>query len=272
MSPTAPAEGPSSATSSLAVLPHRPAPPPACAPPAGSPPACSPPACAPPAGSPPARSPTGQLPTGTPARVVSTEQASAFSSAPPAPPSQASCGPPRCTGPPAAPTCSAPSTRRPWPTPGTPPPGGWPPSCPTTSRSSRFGLDGSFAAYLGRLIPWGAPVTLLGETPEQVATAQRELVGIGIDRPAAAATGTPGDWSGGAPLATVRRAGFGDLATARAGEHTSDVTIVVLDVRRTPEWDTGHLAGAVHVPLHDLLRRTDEIPPGQPQGPHDRRA
>ena len=56
-----------------------------------------------------------------------------------------------------------------------------------------FDLDGSFATYLGWLIPWGTPLTLLGRTPEQVAGAQRELVRIGIDRPAAAATGDPRD-------------------------------------------------------------------------------
>ena len=50
-----------------------------------------------------------------------------------------------------------------------------------------FDLDGSFATYLGWLIPWGTPLTLLGRTPEQVAEAQRELARIGIDRPAAAA-------------------------------------------------------------------------------------
>ena len=46
-----------------------------------------------------------------------------------------------------------------------------------------FGLDGAFATYLGWLITWGTPVTLLGETPEDIAEAQRELVRIGIDRP-----------------------------------------------------------------------------------------
>ncbi|MST35310.1 MBL fold metallo-hydrolase, partial [Acidimicrobiaceae bacterium USS-CC1] len=52
-----------------------------------------------------------------------------------------------------------------------------------------FGLDGSLATYLAWLIPWGTPVTLLGETAADVAAAQRELVRVGIDRPAAAATG-----------------------------------------------------------------------------------
>ena len=55
-----------------------------------------------------------------------------------------------------------------------------------------FDLDGSFATYLGWLIPWGTPLTLLGRTPGQVAEAQRELTRIGIDRPAAAAVGSPG--------------------------------------------------------------------------------
>ncbi|MFD0478382.1 rhodanese-like domain-containing protein [Nonomuraea thailandensis] len=54
-----------------------------------------------------------------------------------------------------------------------------------------LGLDGLMATWLGWLIDWGAPLTLIGETPEQVAAAQRELVRIGVDRVAAAATGTP---------------------------------------------------------------------------------
>ena len=58
-----------------------------------------------------------------------------------------------------------------------------------------FGLDGGFATYLGWLIEWGTPVTLLGESADDVAEAQRELVRIGIDRPAAHATGGPKDWS-----------------------------------------------------------------------------
>ena len=58
-----------------------------------------------------------------------------------------------------------------------------------------FGLDGGFATYLGWLVAWGTPITLLGETADDVAQAQRELVRIGIDRPAAHATGKPEDWS-----------------------------------------------------------------------------
>ncbi len=121
-----------------------------------------------------------------------------------------------------------------------------------------FGLDGSFATYLGWLIPWGTPLTLLGETPEQVTEAQRELVRIGIDRPAAHATGGPADWAGGGELATFPRATFADLAQVR--HHRP---VVMLDNRRTLEWAEAHIDGAVHIPLHDLRGRLDEVPDGE---------
>jgi hydroxyacylglutathione hydrolase len=123
-------------------------------------------------------------------------------------------------------------------------------------------VDGSFASYLGWILPWRTPVTLLGETPEQVARAQRELVRIGIDRPAAAATGTAQAWAGGLPLASLRRATFGDLAAA-ADRDGATGHPVVLDVRRQLEWDDGHLENAIHIPFSDLPGRCGEIPPGE---------
>ena len=104
------------------------------------------------------------------------------------------------------------------------------------------GLDGSFATYLGWIIPWGTPLTLLGETPGQVAEAQRELVRIGIDRPAAAATGSPTQWAGGRSLARLQVASLAELAAAR---HRAGV--VALDVRRNLEWAGGHVGwGGAH--------------------------
>ncbi len=124
--------------------------------------------------------------------------------------------------------------------------------------SFSFPLDGSFASYLGWILPWGTPLTLLGETSEQVAQAQLELVRIGIERPAAAATGRPEQWNADQPLASFRLAKFGDLAAA-AGE---DDSLVVLDVRRQLEWDDGHVANAIHLPFSQLPGRLAEIPAG----------
>ncbi len=120
-----------------------------------------------------------------------------------------------------------------------------------------FGLDGQFATYLGWLIPWGTPLTLLGDSAEQVAEAQRELVRIGIDHFEGAATGTPDEWTDHA-LGTFERAAFADLAQLR---HHREVA--VLDVRRASEYDAGHVDGAVNIPLHELLQRIDEVPSGE---------
>jgi len=103
-----------------------------------------------------------------------------------------------------------------------------------------FGADGPLTTYLGWLIPWGSPLTLLG-TQEQVDVARREMARIGMDRLSATDQGT---WDGAAfPVAS-----FGDLAAAlRSGR---DITI--LDVRAHAEWQAARIAGAVHVPLHEL--------------------
>ena len=120
-----------------------------------------------------------------------------------------------------------------------------------------FGLDGAFATYLGWLITWGTPVTLLGETEEAVAEAQRELVRIGIDRPAAHATGSPEDWTDG-ELASFPTATFADLADVR--RHRD---VVILDVRRTDEYNASAVKTAVNLPLHELWHRLDDVPAGE---------
>jgi glyoxylase-like metal-dependent hydrolase (beta-lactamase superfamily II) len=130
--------------------------------------------------------------------------------------------------------------------------------------SFSFGADGSFITYLGWLIPWGTPVTLLAETPEGLLEAQRDLARIGIDRPAAAATGTAQDWAGGGTLDSLPVADFPALARERAtgpGTH-------VLDVRRHDERALGHVAGSQHIPLHELLHRTAEVPGDAPVWVH----
>ncbi|MER7782514.1 MBL fold metallo-hydrolase [Streptomyces albidoflavus] len=122
-----------------------------------------------------------------------------------------------------------------------------------------FEGEGKLATYLAWLIPWGKPVTLLADTPAQIADAQRELARVGIDRPAAAATGDPSGWVGeGEQLASFPRARFADLAQVR--ERGDEV--VVLDVRRDSERVGGYIDGSVHIPIHELHGRLGEVPDG----------
>ena len=116
----------------------------------------------------------------------------------------------------------------------------------------------SFATYLGWVLRWGTPVTLVGDTAKQVAEAQRQMVRIGIDRPAGAADGGIDTWAIDGEVRSYRTAAFADLVDARDHADT-----VVLDVRRDDEWAEGRIEGAVHIPLHDLEARFDEVPDGE---------
>ncbi|MGW9401279.1 MBL fold metallo-hydrolase [Streptomyces sp. NPDC055642] len=125
--------------------------------------------------------------------------------------------------------------------------------------SFNFEGEGKLATYLAWLIPWGKPVTLLADTPERIAAAQRELARVGIDRPAAAATGDPAAWvREGERLASFPRARFTDLADVRRRGDT----VVVLDVRRDSERAGGFIEGSVHIPIHQLHGRMSEVPDG----------
>ncbi|MER7792083.1 MBL fold metallo-hydrolase [Streptomyces sp. NPDC097640] len=114
---------------------------------------------------------------------------------------------------------------------------------------------GAFATYLGWLVPFDGPLTLLATDAEQLEAARRELLRIGFDHPAAVATGNPPAWAGPRWLASYPRTDFATLATALAGR-----PVEVLDVRSGGEWRRGHLPGARHIPLPELPRALPALP------------
>ncbi len=119
-----------------------------------------------------------------------------------------------------------------------------------------FELSGSFVTYLGWLHPWGTALTLIGEDQDQIADARRELVRIGVD-----------DIAGAAELDAVRdavdeqRYRVADFAALVEALGTNGLTI--LDVRQSDEFAESHVAGAVNIPLHELLDRVGELPTGE---------
>ena len=127
-----------------------------------------------------------------------------------------------------------------------------------------LGLDGPMPTWLGWMIDWGAPITLLGETPDQVTEAQRELARIGIDKFAGAATGQPDELAADTgQLRSMFTVTFDELARAQAGSTDGIPRLdAVLDVRTNNEWRSSHVDGAVHIPLYELPKRLDEAPGG----------
>ncbi|SDE85449.1 Glyoxylase, beta-lactamase superfamily II [Blastococcus fimeti] len=116
----------------------------------------------------------------------------------------------------------------------------------------------NFVTYVGWLVPFGAPITLIGETEEQVADARRELVRIGIDRLAGAAVGSPEELTAGEQPVSYPVSDFAGLATAM----DADPALVVLDARRADERAGGGVRGSRHIPIHELTDRIDEVPDG----------
>jgi rhodanese-related sulfurtransferase len=121
-----------------------------------------------------------------------------------------------------------------------------------------FELGDLMTTYLGWLIPWGTSLTLLGQSPAEVAEAQRDLARIGIDQVRSAATGGPDQWSGDGTLGSYEVTDFAGYARARNRSE-----IILLDVRRQSERDAAWIGSAMHIPLHDLAVRMGEIGEGQ---------
>jgi glyoxylase-like metal-dependent hydrolase (beta-lactamase superfamily II) len=117
-------------------------------------------------------------------------------------------------------------------------------------------LNDSFATYLGWAQPWGQPLTLIGDGPEDVAEGQRQLARIGIEGFSAASRPTRELAVG--RLASYPVTDFPGLAGAWGAPG-----LVLLDVRRLDEWQEGHLAGAVHIPFWELEGRIGEVPAGE---------
>ncbi|MHB8431470.1 MAG: MBL fold metallo-hydrolase [Acidimicrobiales bacterium] len=115
-----------------------------------------------------------------------------------------------------------------------------------------FALDTPFSTYVGWLLPWGTALVMIGESTEELVNAQRQLVRIGIDRPDSVAIGPPDELTGGRALASYPVVSFDSLAD----QHDA----LVLDVRRDDERRSGHLAGSLHIPLHQLGARLGELP------------
>ena len=113
-------------------------------------------------------------------------------------------------------------------------------------------LDDAFSTYLAWLLPWGMPVTLLGDEPDDIAEAQRQLVRVGIDRPAGAADGGIDRWAPDADRSSYPAMTFAELA--------DKPRLAVLDVRLAGERADGHVDGSFHVPLPELLQRLDQLP------------
>jgi hydroxyacylglutathione hydrolase len=114
--------------------------------------------------------------------------------------------------------------------------------------------------WAGSVLPFDRPVGLLIDAP-LAEEAIQELRLIGYDQIVRFWTPDVVDWwvASGRPLQTLPTIGGPELAGL-----IEQRAVTVVDVRGKHEYESGHLPGAVNVPLGQLEGRHREIPAGQP--------
>jgi rhodanese-related sulfurtransferase len=95
-----------------------------------------------------------------------------------------------------------------------------------------------------------ATALFAGAAAAQMKVTQTQPTTTSTPTPAAIATMPP------APLETARR-----IPRDEAIKLVKEDKAVFVDVRAKPDWDAGHIKGAIHIPLTELLLRIKDIPP-----------
>ena len=126
-------------------------------------------------------------------------------------------------------------------------------------------LGVNLTTYLGWIVPWEGDLVLLSRDPAEIDEARRLIARIGRDHLSGTALWRTAEQApdaashaGGASLKSYPVATFADLAQAWSDGDTSGIQ--VLDVRHRHEWQAGHLRGARHIALPELLEHRSEVP------------
>jgi hydroxyacylglutathione hydrolase len=115
--------------------------------------------------------------------------------------------------------------------------------------SLNIGLGGQFASWAGSLLKPEVPLLIVAEDFDSVRDARTRLARVGLEKVSGyLKDGVLAWYEAGLPLATIEQISVEELQ--HRIEEKSVETII--DVRRAPEWDAGHIEGAVHLPLNHL--------------------
>jgi rhodanese-related sulfurtransferase len=121
--------------------------------------------------------------------------------------------------------------------------------------SVNIALSGQFASWAGALLGLAARPVLIAESQEAMAEARMRLARIGLEDARGYLRGGIAAWSeAGLPLATLPQ-----MSVAALSERLRGSNLQVLDVRREPEWEAGHIEGAAWWPLDNFKVAPPEI-------------
>jgi hydroxyacylglutathione hydrolase len=121
--------------------------------------------------------------------------------------------------------------------------------------SINIALSGQFASWAGTMLGLSSQLALIAESPEQIAEARMRLARVGIENVRGYLQGGVDAWKkAGLPLAETPQITPQALREKLASGH-----LTVLDVRREPEWQAGHIEDASWWPLDNFKISPPEI-------------
>jgi hydroxyacylglutathione hydrolase len=130
--------------------------------------------------------------------------------------------------------------------------------------SINIALSGQFASWAGTILGLSSRPVLIADSPEQLSEARMRLARVGIETERGYLKGLIAGW---------KRAGFAlaelpQMSVQDLNERLHANGLSVLDVRREPEWQAGHIAGAAWWPLDNFRVSPPQIDRGLPLAVH----
>lgn len=126
------------------------------------------------------------------------------------------------------------------------------------SGAINIGLRGQFASWAGTLIESDREIVLVAESESQANEAVMRLARVGLENVEGALAGGVAAWrDSGGRVQSLPQMSVDALRGSLAD-------LQVLDVRRRGEYDSGHVPGAINIPLDVLPDRLDDLDVSRP--------
>jgi hydroxyacylglutathione hydrolase len=130
--------------------------------------------------------------------------------------------------------------------------------------SLNIALAGQFATWAGTVLGLKAHPVLIAGSEQQLSEARTRLARVGIEELDGHLRGGLAAWKeAGLPLSTIRQ-----VTATELSEQIGMRRLQVLDVRREPEWEAGHIENAVWWPLDNFKVSPPEIDRDAPLAVH----
>lgn len=127
--------------------------------------------------------------------------------------------------------------------------------------SLNIGLSGQFASWAGTLIEIGTPVILLANEPAQIDEAIMRLARVGIESVIGYLENGIRTWHD-AGFEVTQSITLSVVELNRKLDASED--LLVVDVRRSGEYNSGHVPNAINVPLAELVESISKLPRNLP--------